>query len=96
MIDEPPLDMHAPNSGEVMDIDVELDPPEISPENLPRVCNHSSLSRLTVRQHAKIPKGIQKTGVRDVLDKMGRIPEVSQKRWSPLARIFPIRLEAMF
>jgi hypothetical protein len=40
------------------------------------VCNYDGLSRLTVGQHAKIPEDVQKTGVRDVLDKMGRIPEV--------------------
>jgi hypothetical protein len=74
-LEDSPLETHKIDSGEVIEIDMDQDPPARPPESLGKICNYESLSRLTVREHKEVPGEDLKQGVQEVLDAMSNEPE---------------------
>jgi hypothetical protein len=71
LAEEQPLQNHP----EIIEIDLEVDPPQNPPESCERECNYESLSRLTVRAHTRVDHENLKEGVRGILEQMSHPPE---------------------
>jgi hypothetical protein len=72
----PAADQFEARQGEVLEIDIDLDPPQRAPEMPARKCDFKSLSRLFVREHVKGSPPEMRARVREVLDQMENSPKV--------------------